>query len=73
MKCLIMRNAEIEEDECDLIVAECYKEKNSKDLPKHVKRVIGWKSICRECENHTKVEQVKSKSTRLVNEENKWR
>lgn len=54
MKCLILSNDEITEEECSCVVAEAYKEKNSKNLPKKVKRIIGWKGICKNCKNHKK-------------------
>lgn len=52
MKCLILCNQEIDEEECDCIIKESYKEKNGRELPKKVKRIVGWKSICRSCSNH---------------------
>ena len=53
MKCCIVQK-EITEEECELIIAESYKEKNGKDLPKRYKRIIGWKIICKECPYHKK-------------------
>ncbi len=52
MKCLILSNAEITEEECMLIQEEVYKEKNGRELPKKIKRIIGWKGICKLCANH---------------------
>ena len=52
MKCLILSNAEITEEECMLIQEEVYKEKNGRELPKKIKRIIGWKGICKLCVNH---------------------
>lgn len=54
MKCLILSNAEIAEEECLCIRQESYKDKNGKELPKKVKRIIGWKGICKTCVNHKK-------------------
>lgn len=53
MKCFIV-NEEITEEECQCIQEECYKKKNGKELPKKVKRVIGWSAICMSCNNHKK-------------------
>ena len=52
MECLILGKAEITEEECVCITAESYKDKNGKELPKKVKRIVGWKGICKLCENH---------------------
>lgn len=52
MKCLILSNNEISEEECGCVIKESYKVKNGKELPKKVKRIVGWKSICRSCSNH---------------------
>lgn len=41
-KCIIISN-EIEEEECENIINEAYKEKNGKELPKKFKRIIGGK------------------------------
>lgn len=49
MECLILGKEEITEEECACIIAESYKEKNGKELPKKIKRIIGWKGICKEC------------------------
>lgn len=57
MRCLIFRNEEITEEECLCIRQESYKEKCSKDLPKKVKRIIGWQGICKSCSNHVKPKQ----------------
>lgn len=54
MKCLILHNDEISEEECSCVIIESYKEKNGRELPKKVKRIIGWKGICRNCMNHKK-------------------
>lgn len=54
MRCLIFRNEEVTEDECLCIRQEAYKDKCSKDLPKKVKRIIGWQGICKSCSNHKK-------------------
>lgn len=51
-KCLILQNDEISEEECNCVILEAYKEKNGKELPKKVKRIIGWKGICKSCKNH---------------------
>ncbi|MDF2822383.1 MAG: hypothetical protein K0R15_2831 [Clostridiales bacterium] len=52
MKCLILLNEEITEEECNCIIVESYKEKNKKELPKKAKRIAGWKVICKNCTNH---------------------
>lgn len=52
MKCLILSNNEIPDEECQCIIKESYKVKNGKELPKRVKRIVGWKSICKSCSNH---------------------
>ncbi|BCN29399.1 hypothetical protein [Anaeromicropila herbilytica] len=52
MKCLILQNQEITEEECKTIIGETYKDKNGRELPKKVKRIIGWKGICKSCRNH---------------------
>ena len=54
VKCLILSNEQIEEEECLCIRKEAYKDKNGKELPKKVKRIIGWKGICKTCTNHLK-------------------
>ncbi len=54
MKCLILGNNDITEEECKCITVESYKDKNKKELPKKVKRIIGWKGICKSCQNHSK-------------------
>lgn len=54
MKCLIIGNNDITEEECKCITEESYKDKNKKELPKKVKRIIGWKGICKSCQNHKK-------------------
>lgn len=53
MRCLIV-NEEITEEECAVIIEECYKKKNGKELPKKFKRVIGWNVICPACPYHKK-------------------
>lgn len=53
-KCLILENQEISEEECNCVINESYKEKNGKELPKRMKRIIGWKYICKTCVNHKK-------------------
>ena len=45
MKCLIIHD-EISEEECTCIQAECYKKKNGRELPKKIKRIIGWIEKC---------------------------
>lgn len=57
-KCIIISN-EIEEEECENIINEAYKEKNGKELPKKFKRIIGWKAICKECKYHKKPDRKK--------------
>lgn len=52
MKCYIT-GEEIIEEECNQIQQECYKKKNDKDIPKKIKRVVGWNAICKSCDNHT--------------------
>lgn len=52
MKCLILSNEEITEDECTIVQEEVYKEKNGRTLPKKIKRIVGWKGICKLCSNH---------------------
>lgn len=51
IKCLIHGKL-ITEEECELVIKESYREKNGRELPKKVKRIIGWKSICKACKNH---------------------
>ena len=51
MKGLIIHD-EISEEECTCIQAECYKKKNGRELPKKIKRIIGWNVICKNCEFH---------------------
>ena len=53
MKCFIL-NEEITAKECACIQAQCYKKKSDKELPKKVKRVVGWSAICLACKNHNK-------------------
>lgn len=53
-KCLILENKEIDEEECNCIINESYKDKNGKELPKKIKRIVGWKYICKTCSNHKK-------------------
>ncbi|MGO5053202.1 hypothetical protein ACTQ6A_11925 [Lachnospiraceae bacterium LCP25S3_G4] len=48
MNCLIL-NEEITEEECYHIIRESEKVKNGRELPKKVKRIIGWKLICKAC------------------------
>jgi hypothetical protein len=52
MRCLILSNNEIADEECQCVIKESYKVKNGKELPKKVKRIVGWKSICKSCSNH---------------------
>lgn len=54
MECPILGKAEIDEEECLQIRKEAYKDKNGKELPKKVKRIIGWKGICKACNCHVK-------------------
>ena len=54
VKCLILQNEEIEEQECALVTIESYKGKPSKELPKRFKRIAGWDWICKSCANHKK-------------------
>lgn len=51
MRCLILQN-EISEEECAIVTKESYLEKNTKELPKKCKRIVGWKLICKQCQNH---------------------
>lgn len=51
MKCLIV-NDELNEEECQHVQQQCYKKKNDKDLPKRVKRIVGWNAICKSCKYH---------------------
>lgn len=53
MKCYILEE-EIEQEECDLIRQEALKSKNGRELPKKVKRIVGWKAICKSCPNYKK-------------------
>lgn len=53
MKCLIIQE-EMSEEECQCVQAECYKDKNGKELPKKVKRILGWNMICKSCQYHQK-------------------
>ena len=52
MRCLILQD-ELTEEECQCIQQECYKDKNGKELPKKVKRIVGWGMICKACSHHT--------------------
>ena len=52
MQCPILDRAEIEKEECLAICTEANKEKNGKKLPKKIKRIIGWKGICKACKYH---------------------
>jgi hypothetical protein len=54
MECLILSKEEITQEECSLICQEANKEKNGKELPKKIKRIIGWKGICKLCPYHQK-------------------
>jgi len=54
MECPILDRAEIAEEECLCIREEAYKEKNRKELPKKIKRIVGWKGICKACRYHEK-------------------
>lgn len=54
MMCLISKE-EVSVQECACIIQESYKEKNGKELPKKIKRIIGWKLICKQCPNHKNV------------------
>jgi len=54
MECPILDRTEIDKEECFAICAEAYKDKNGKELPKKVKRIIGWKGICKSCKYHQK-------------------
>lgn len=53
MKCYILEQ-EIDQEECDLICQEADKSKNGKELPKKVKRIVGWKVICKSCPHRKK-------------------
>ncbi len=59
MECPILDREKIDEEECLCIRLEAYKDKNGRELPKKVKRIIGWKGICKACAFHTKPEGVK--------------
>lgn len=52
-KCLIL-DCEITEEECANNTLESYKEKNGKELQKKFKRIMFWKTICKECRYHQK-------------------
>ncbi|MEG0805946.1 MAG: hypothetical protein RR364_04980 [Lachnospiraceae bacterium] len=52
MECLILGNEQITEEECRCIIQESYKEKNGKELQKKIKRIVGWKGICKVCKYH---------------------
>ncbi len=54
MECPILDRTEIGQEECFAICAEAYKDKNGKELPKKIKRIIGWKGICKACKYHQK-------------------
>ncbi|MBQ1682341.1 MAG: hypothetical protein II067_09060 [Agathobacter sp.] len=54
MECPILDRAEITMEECCEICAESYKDKNGKELPKKIKRIIGWKGICKSCKYHVR-------------------
>lgn len=54
LECPILAKEEIDEEECLQIRIESYKDKNGKELPKKVKRIIGWKGICKACPYHKK-------------------
>lgn len=53
MKCYILEQ-EIDQEECNLICQEADKPKNGKELPKKVKRIVGWKVICKSCPQRKK-------------------
>lgn len=53
MKCYIL-DEEIDQEECALICQEALKNKNGRELPKKVKRIVGWKAICKTCPHHKK-------------------
>lgn len=52
MECLILRNEEITPEECKCVIAESYSDRNGKELPKKIKRISGWRYICKTCKNH---------------------
>lgn len=53
MECRIL-GKEITDEECANTIIEAYKDKNGRELEKRVKRIIGWKLICKSCKNHVK-------------------
>lgn len=53
MECPILEKEEITEEECLCIRKESYKDKNGRTLQKKIKRIIGWKAICKACKHHT--------------------
>lgn len=55
MECLILGKKEISEEECLNICRESHKIKNGKELPKKIKRVVGWKMICKTCRYHQEI------------------
>jgi len=54
MECPILDRTEIDEEECRSICALSYTDKKGKELPKKIKRIIGWKGICKACKFHEK-------------------
>jgi hypothetical protein len=54
MECLILSKEEITQEECSIICKEANKDKNGKELPKKIKRIVGWKGICKLCPYHQK-------------------
>ncbi|MGN0482472.1 MAG: hypothetical protein ACI4HI_02860 [Lachnospiraceae bacterium] len=59
MKCIILRNEEITEEECQIVCRESGLAKNSKALPKKFKRIVGWNAICKACPYHKEGEKRK--------------
>ncbi|MFI3200155.1 MAG: hypothetical protein R3Y54_01335 [Eubacteriales bacterium] len=59
-RCLIVDD-EITQEECDIVTLEVYKEKNGKELPKKMKRIVCWKGICKECRHHKKPKKNKKR------------
>ncbi|SEW18443.1 hypothetical protein [[Clostridium] fimetarium] len=59
MKCLILHNEEISEEDCKIVTVESYNEKWGKLLPKKCKRIAGWNWICKNCAYHKKPENAK--------------
>lgn len=53
-ECLILHET-IDEEECRSICTEAVKDGKTKVMiPKKVKRIIGWKGICKSCRHHKK-------------------